>query len=171
MSRDAAETYRQRLEGLGLVLPALPEPRGRYSPWKQHGNQLWLSGVTGRTADAPARQGAVGEDVTLEQARDSARLAAANLIAGIVAATHAAEVSDVVFLRGYVRSVGTFDAHPAVIDAASDVIEEVLRTGTHARAAIGVASLPGGACVELEAVIALTESAEPHRSEGTQDDH
>jgi enamine deaminase RidA (YjgF/YER057c/UK114 family) len=156
--------YRARLAELGLELPDPPAPKGLYLPWQRHGGQLWLSGVTGRTATAPALQGVVGEDLTVEDARGSARLAAANLVGAIVAAGAADEVSAVLFLRGYVRSGSTFDAHPAVIDAASEVLAAVLQVGPSARAAIGVASLPGGACVELEAVVAVGGPRSPNHS-------
>lgn len=147
--------YRARLVELGLELPTPLPPAGLYVPSQRHGEQLWLSGVTGRTATAPARKGVVGDDVSVEDARDSARLAAANLVGAIAAAGGAEEVSAVLLLRGYVRSGSAFDAHPFVIDAASEVLATVLQVGPSARAAIGVASLPGGACVELEAVVVV----------------
>jgi enamine deaminase RidA (YjgF/YER057c/UK114 family) len=152
---DVMEEYRRRLFELGLDLPDLPVPRGRYVAAGHHGDQLWLSGVTGRTAEAPATRGVVGDDITIEQARASARLAATNLIAGVAASGVAAAVTGVLFLRGYVRAVASFGEHPIVVDAASEVLEAVIGGGPHARAAIGVASLPGGACVELEAVLRL----------------
>ena len=152
---EVRQRYRQRLEELGLELGRVPDPRGRYLPAIAHGDQLWLSGVTGRRAAAPALCGVVGEDVAVEQARDSARQAAANLIAAVLSAPVEGRVAGVQFLRGYVRAVDTFEDHPAVIDAASEVLEHVLGGEGHARAALGVASLPGGACVELEAVVRL----------------
>lgn len=98
--------------------------------------------------------GVVGDDVTLEQARAQARYAALNLIAAIDAAVGLQAVTALVHLRGYVRARPDFDAHPAVIDGASEFLIEVFGEdcGAHARTAIGVASLPGGACVELELV-------------------
>ena len=152
---EARQRYRQRLEELGLELGRVPDPRGRYLPALAHGDQLWLSGVTGRRGASPALQGVVGDDVAVEQARDSARQAAANLIAAVLSAPVEGRVAGVQFLRGYVRATATFEDHPAVIDAASEVLEHVLDGRGHARAALGVASLPGGACVELEAVVRL----------------
>jgi enamine deaminase RidA (YjgF/YER057c/UK114 family) len=73
----------------------------------------------------------------------------------VAASGVAAAVTGVLFLRGYVRAVASFGEHPIVVDAASEVLEAVIGGGPHARAAIGVASLPGGACVELEAVLRL----------------
>ncbi len=63
-------------------------------------------------------------------------------------------------LRGYVRATSEFDTHPTVIDGASQLLLDVFgeRVGAHARTAIGVASLPGGACVELDLVVSLAEA-------------
>jgi enamine deaminase RidA (YjgF/YER057c/UK114 family) len=98
--------------------------------------------------------GVVGDDVTVEQARSQARFAALNLIAAIDEAVGLHAVTAIVHLRGYVRATPDFDAHPAVIDGASELLLDVFGEdcGAHARTAIGVASLPGGACVELELV-------------------
>lgn len=149
------DTIRARLAELGLELPAISEPRGRYVPAVADGDRLWISGHTGRTAQAPALAGVVGSDVTVDDARQSARLAAANLVASALSAVDAERLSGVVFLRGYVRAVEDFADHPRIIDAASEVLGHALGRAGHARAAIGVASLPGRACVELEAVIGL----------------
>ena len=66
-------------------------------------------------------------------------------------------VGAVVALRGYVRAATEFDAHPAVVDGASQVLLTAFgaHIGAHARTAIGVASLPGGACVELDLVVSV----------------
>lgn len=96
----------------------------------------------------------MGADVTVEQARTQARHAALNLVAAIDAAVGLDAVTALVHLRGYVRATSDFDAHPAVIDGASALLLDAFgaQCGAHARTAVGVASLPGGACVELELV-------------------
>lgn len=152
---DVTQRYQQRLGEVGLELGPVPEPRGHYLPALAHDGQLWLSGVTGRRATVPALRGVVGDDVSVEQARGSARQAAANLVAAVLWAPTEGRVAGIQFLRGYVRAAGDFEQHPSVIDAASEVLEHVFGGRGHARAALGVASLPGGACVELEAVIRL----------------
>lgn len=146
---------RSRLQSLGLALPPPAAAKGRYLPAVRDGERLWVSGHTGRQGDQPATAGLVGDDVSLEQAQESARLAAVNLLAAALAVVQAEELGAVLFLRGYVRGTSEFTDHPAVVDAASEVIDVALGGGGHARAAIGVASLPGRACVELEAVFGL----------------
>jgi enamine deaminase RidA (YjgF/YER057c/UK114 family) len=149
---SAADDPRERLRRLGFdVVPPLP-PKGAYAAARRSGSLLFVSGHTGRTADAPALAGVVGDGVSVEEARQSARLAAVNLLS-VVAHTIGLTGVSLLQLRGYVRADGGFTDHPSVIDAASQLLAEILADGQmHARAAIGVASLPGGAVVELEAV-------------------
>jgi enamine deaminase RidA (YjgF/YER057c/UK114 family) len=153
-------TIADRLSELGLVIPVPAPPKGAYFPSRRCGDQLWVSGATARSADGPALRGVVGADVTVDAAREQARLAALNLLGAIEAAAGLDAVSAVVQLRGYVRAVPEFDTHPSVIDGASRLLLEVFgeSVGAHARTAIGVASLPGGACVELDLVVSLAEA-------------
>lgn len=143
-----------RLARLGLGVPEAAIPKGAYFPSRLCGNQLWVSGTTARRPDRAGLSGVVGTDVSVEQAQEQARLAALNLIGAIEAAVGVDKVNELVHLRGYVRAAGDFDRHPAVIDGASRLLLDVFgeRCGAHARTAVGVASLPGGACVELELV-------------------
>jgi len=149
---------RERLAQAGFQLPEPAAPKGAYFPSRLSGNQLWVSGTTGRQGATPALRGVVGADVTIEQAQEQARVAALNLLAAVDAATGLESVVSLVHLRGYVRATTEFDAHPTVIDGASTLLLEVFgdQVGAHARTAIGVASLPGGACVELELVATVT---------------
>lgn len=149
-----------RLRELGVVIPAPASPKGAYFPTRRCGDQLWVSGATARSAQTPALRGVVGADVTVDVAREQARLAALNLLGAIDAAAGLDAVGAVVALRGYVRAVPEFDTHPAVIDGASRLLLDVFgeSVGAHARTAIGVASLPGGACVELDLVVSLAEA-------------
>ncbi|BBY16702.1 RidA family protein [Mycolicibacterium litorale] len=150
-------TPRDRLAELGLELPAPPPPKGAYIPYRWCGDQLWVSGATARRPDAPSLRGVVGADVTVGDAAEQARLAALNLLGAVEAAAGLGAVRGLVHLRGYVRGTTDFDAHPVVVDGASELLIEVFGAdrGAHARTAIGVASLPGGACVELELVAAV----------------
>jgi enamine deaminase RidA (YjgF/YER057c/UK114 family) len=147
-----AHAVHERLRRLGFELsPPLP-PKGRYAAARRCGPLLFVSGHTGRTATAPALAGVVGADVDVEAAQESARLAAVNLLSVAEDAVGLESVS-LVHLRGFVRAATDFTDHPRVVDAASELLSEVLADERmHARAALGVSSLPGGAVVELEAV-------------------
>lgn len=147
-------TARQRLQELGLHLPAALPAKGAYLPARVHGDIVFVSGHTGRTATEAALTGTVGDDLDVEAARASARQAALNLLGAVHRAAGLDRVEGVLQLRGYVRAAPSFGQHPAVIDAASELLTQVFGAG-HARAAVGVVSLPGGAAVELEAIFAL----------------
>lgn len=150
-----------RLAARGLELPPAPPPKGAYLAARRWGDQLWISGATARRPEAPALRGVVGADVTVEVAREQAGLAALNLLAAIAGAAALEDVAAVLQLRGYVRGTPDFEDHPAVLDGASDVLLEAFGAdaGRHARTAIGVASLPGGACVEVDLVVSLAAAA------------
>ncbi|MGW0162567.1 RidA family protein [Mycobacterium sp. NPDC003323] len=152
-------SLRQRLAELGLTIPAAPAPRGAYYPTRLHDGQLWVSGATARTNAGPGLAGVVGDDVSASDAKAQAGIAALNLLGAIDTAVGLESVTAVLHLRGYVRAVPDFAAQPGVIDGASELLLAVFGedVGAHARTAIGVASLPGGACVELELVAAVAD--------------
>lgn len=149
-------TAHERLALLGLRLPEPPTPQGSYVPARRHGRELWVAGHTDRTSTAPATTGLVGTDLDVPAAREVARRAALNVLAAADAAVGLDELDSAVFLRGYVVAASGFGDHSQVLDGASDLLADIF--GSHAapaRAAIGVATLPGGACVEVEAVFSL----------------
>ncbi|EKT77306.1 translation initiation inhibitor [Rhodococcus opacus M213] len=148
----------QRLAKMGLAIPAPAPPKGAYFPSRIHRGELWVSGCTARAGNDPALRGVVGEDVSIDDAQYQAERAALNLLGAIEAAVGLDSVTALLHLRGYVRAVPDFDRHPVVVDGASKLLLAVFgdAVGVHARTAIGVASLPGGACVELDLVAAVS---------------
>lgn len=145
-----------RLEALGLEIPAVLPSVGRYAATAVVGELLFVAGHTARTAAGPGLAGRVGVEVSMEQAAAEAARAALNLLAAAHATVGLDRVVAVVQLRGYVRSDTDFTQHPSVIDGASELLAKVFPDAApHTRAAIGVSSLPGGACVELEAVLRI----------------
>lgn len=161
-ARRRREEARARLAGLGYALPEPLPSKGAYASTRAEGGQLWVSGHTGRSPDGLLVTGVVGDDVSVEQAREDAGRAAVNLLAAIDGSPHLphglGSVDAVLHVRVYVRAAADFGQHPAVADGASTLIAEVLgpERGIHARTAIGVASLPGDAPVELEAVLTFS---------------
>jgi enamine deaminase RidA (YjgF/YER057c/UK114 family) len=148
-------TPSKRLTERGFELPPAPKPKGSYASTATSAGLVFVSGHTGRTATRPALTGIVGTDVDLDAARDSAVQAALNVLGALDEAAGLDHVVRTVRLRAYIRASQHFTDHGAVIDPASDLLSHVFPDGGHARSAIGVASLPGGAAVELEAVFAL----------------
>ncbi len=146
----------QRLEELGVVLPAPPVPAGLYQPSVQTGNLLFLSGVGPKLPDGSFVTGKVGATVTFDAARHAARLAGVELLASIQGALGSIDrVTRVVKLLGMVNCAPGFNKTPAVIDGCSQLFFDVF--GEHiarsARSAVGMAELPFDICVEIEAVI------------------
>ncbi|WP_167541132.1 RidA family protein [Janthinobacterium agaricidamnosum] len=122
------------------------------------GQQLWISGQVPRFGPQVRYQGVVGQDISIDMARDAARLALANLLSIIAAACDGdlGRVERVVRLTAYIRGTADFGEHSSVIDAASEILNAVFgERGRHVRSAIGVFSLPNRASVELECVVQL----------------
>lgn len=147
-------TVEDRLAARGWSLTPVVSPLGSYAPAVASGNQVFVSGHTARRADRPGPLGAVGVEVALEEAVEAARVAALNVLSAARSVVSLDDISHPVFLRGYVRSNSFFTRHPEVLQGASEVLG-VAFDPPHARAALGVSSLPGGACVEVECVFQL----------------
>jgi enamine deaminase RidA (YjgF/YER057c/UK114 family) len=153
-----------KLQALGLVLPApmqLPPGVVLPFPWvRVHGNRAFVSGHAAQNADGSLATplGKVGLDVTLEQAQHSARLVALSILASLKR-----ELGDLdrvsAWLRafGMVNSASGFKQQPAVINGFTHLIVELYGTqrGQHARSAVGMAELPFGIAVEIEAEVAI----------------
>jgi enamine deaminase RidA (YjgF/YER057c/UK114 family) len=147
-------TVKDRLTELGIELPVVAVAAGSYLPTVQTGNLLFTAGqlpfVDGRL---PAT-GRVGAEVSPEDAKTYARLAGLNLLAAVDAAVGLDNVERVVKVVGFVASAEGFTGQPGVINGVSDLLADVFgEAGRHARSAVGVAELPLGAPVEVEAII------------------
>jgi len=151
-------TLTQRLAELGLTLPSPAAPAGSYVPARPHGGLLHLSGHIPRRAGAVVT-GRVGDDMDVETARGLARQLALELVATAAQAAGGVDrLAGVVKLLVFVCSAPGFTQQPAVANGASDQLVEIFgEGGRHARSAIGVAELPLGAAVEIEAIFALEE--------------
>jgi enamine deaminase RidA (YjgF/YER057c/UK114 family) len=144
----------QRLEELGINLPAPPEPFGAYVEAVQTGNLLFLSGMLLTEGRAAKFIGRVGAELDVETARRAARLAALNALA--IARQHLGsldKVTRIVRLGVSVATWGDVRDQPRVADAASEVLEGVFgKDRSPCRLVCGVASLPLGTPVELEII-------------------
>lgn len=140
-----------RLHGLGHTLPDLPAPRHAYVQGTHAAGFLYLSGITPKRAGELVLHGICGSDVTTDQAANAAELCAVNSIAALDMVVGLATLQSVVRVTVYVASASDYTEQAIVADAASTILERVLGVrGRHARTAVGVASLPGGAPVEVE---------------------
>lgn len=155
---DAASPY-ERLAALGIILPPPPPPIANFVTHVEEGKLLFLSGQGPREADGRLHTGRVGEDVSVEQAYQHARLTGINLLSVLHAALgDLRRVRRVVKLLGMVNAVPDFGKHPAVINGCSDLFVAVFGdAGQHARSAVGFGSLPDRITVEIEAVVAIRD--------------
>lgn len=147
----------QRLAALGLRLPAVPAPAAAYRPWTTVGAQVLTAGQLPLVDGALPRTGRLGDELTTEQGAELARQAALNLLAvGAAAVGGDLDRLRVDKLTVFVASTPGFTEHHLVANGASTLLVEVLgEAGAHARSAVGVAALPLGSPVEVEAVLGL----------------
>ena len=147
-----------RLQELGIVLPETSPALASYKPVMVHGDLAFVSGQL-PFIDGKVVPGRLGEDVSIEQAQAAARACGLMILAQLKAALIPLDkVRQVVKLGGFVASTPDFVEQHVVVNGASDLMAEVFgEAGKHARAAVGVPALPVGACVEVDAIIALAE--------------
>lgn len=147
-----------RLAELGLELPEVAAPLASYVPAVTSGSLVFTSGQLPLVSGSLLETGKVGEGegrVSPERATELARTCALNALAAV-----AAECGDldrvvrVVKVVGFVASDPDFTGQPAVVNGASELLQEVLGdAGVHARSAVGVAALPMDAPVEVEITV------------------
>ena len=144
-----------RLEELGLVLPAVAAPAGAYVPAVVAGDLVYTAGQLPFVDGALARTGVLGVDVEVDEAADLAAVAALNALAAVASVLDGLDrVTRVVKVTGFVASAPGFTDQPRVINGASQVLVDVFgEHGRHARSAVGVAALPFGSPVEVELVV------------------
>jgi enamine deaminase RidA (YjgF/YER057c/UK114 family) len=145
----------QRLAAQGVDLPDAPAPAANYVPSTISGKLLFVAGQLPFRHGELAISGRVGDDVGLGQGQEAARICALNLLAQAKAACGGDldRLARCLKLGGFVSCGPAFTDHPAVIIGASDLMVEAMgEAGQHARFAVGCASLPRGAAVEVEAI-------------------
>jgi enamine deaminase RidA (YjgF/YER057c/UK114 family) len=146
-----------RLEELGIVLPEAAAPSFNYLPVTLHNGVAYVSGQMPKIDGEVRIFGKVGAEVDLETAREQARICILQGLACLEAALGSLDrIERVLKVTGFVASAPGFNAQPKVIDAASDLLVQILgEPGRHARAAVGVAELPRNAAVEIEMTVAF----------------
>lgn len=152
MSRTA-----QRLDELGIVLPAPAAPIANYAPFTRFGPILIVSGQLPLGPDgkiAPAHVGKLGPDAPIEAASEAARFCAINVLAQARSAVGDLDsVVQVLRLGGFFNVEGRFDSLSQAMNGASDLMAALFgQRGRHARTTVGVAHLPLNAMAEIEAM-------------------
>ena len=147
----------ERMAELGIELPPVPAPLASYVPARRVGDLVFSSGQLPTRDGRPVYTGKLGQDLTVEQGQEAARVAALNCLAAVAAEIGSLdEIEAVVKLTGYVASAPGFVDQPLVANGASTLLEQVFgEAGKHARAAVGVAELPRGVPVEVELIVCV----------------
>jgi enamine deaminase RidA (YjgF/YER057c/UK114 family) len=149
----------QRLQELGIQLPAAPTPFGTYVETLQTGNLLFLSGMLPVVDHKPKYVGRLGKELDAETGRDAAHAAALSALAA--ARRHLGSldrVTRVVRLGVFIATSGDFFDQPRVADAVSDLFHDIFGAEkTSVRQVIGVASLPLGMPIELEVIFEVAD--------------
>ncbi len=153
---EAPTDIEAKLARMGIELPEPRAPVANYVRAVRTGNLVFLAGHGPAKPDGGYVTGKLGKDLTVEQGYEAARLTAIALLASLKQEIgDLDEVTRIVRVFGMVNSTPTFTDQPAVINGASDLLVELFgeERGKHARAAVGMASLPIGIAVEIEMVV------------------
>lgn len=152
-----AGSIETRLEELGLELPSAAAPAANYVPFQISGRQLFISGQLPLISGGPEFKGKLGAEVDINTAQQAAKACALNILAQAKTALGDLDrIQQVLRLGGFVNCTPDFTDHPEVVNGASNFLVEVLGDkGRHTRFAVGVASLPRGVAVEIDALIAI----------------
>ena len=145
----------QRLAELDITLPEAAAPVASYVPAVESGGLLHISGQISFAEDGSLIKGRLGEDVDLEAGQAAARRCGIMLLAQMKAALGSLDrVGRVVKLGVFVNSTPDFTDQPKVANGASELMQQVFgEAGRHARSAVGVAVLPLGVAVEIDAIV------------------
>jgi enamine deaminase RidA (YjgF/YER057c/UK114 family) len=143
----------QKLASLNVTLPQSAPPAANYVPYTISGNLVFISGQLPMKDGKPQDIGKVGKEFSVEQAQDTAKLCAINILSHLKAACGGdlSRVKRCVRLGVFVNSTDSFTDQPKVANGASDFMVAVLGdAGKHSRFAVGVSQLPFGVAVEVD---------------------
>jgi len=153
------DTPEDRIEKLGIELPPSPPPVANYVNAVTTGNLVFLAGKGPNKADGTYVTGKVGRDLTIDEGYAAARRA--GIIQLSVLKAHLGDLSRVkriVKVHGMVNCTDDFTNQPEVINGFSDLMVEVFGDkGKHARAAVGMASLPRNIAVEIDMIVEIEQ--------------
>ncbi len=147
-----------RLRELGITLPKPAAPAANYVPYVVSGSLIFVAGQIPVSDGEVKFKGRLGDDMSVDEGYQAARLCGLNIIAQAGAAAGGLDrIMRIVKLGGFVSCTADFTDHPKVVNGASDLMVEVFGepAGQHARFAVGAPSLPFGVAVEVDAVIEI----------------
>ena len=143
------------LKALNITLPELSKPLANYVHTVRTGNLVYTAGKGSAYPDGKLYTGKLGDDLSIEQGQEAARLAGIRLLASLQAELgDLNKVKRIVKVLGMVNASPDFTEHSQVINGFSDLMVAVFgERGKHARSAVGMGSLPKNLAVEIEMVV------------------
>lgn len=152
-----APTVESRLAALGLTLPSAPAPAANYVPYCVAHNFLYIAGQLPRGPSGIVHVGKVGVNLSVEDAVAAAALCGLNILAQVKAALGGFDrVIQCARITGFINTGPDYRDHAQIMNGVSDLMVAALGDrGRHTRVAVGVASLPSDAAVEIEATFAI----------------
>lgn len=152
-------SFETKLQELGIVLPAAPKPVAAYVPAVSSGDFVYTSGQIAMQKGNLAHKGKLGQDLTVEEGYQAARVCTLNALSAIRAVVGSLDkIEQIVKVVGFVNSAAGFTDQPKVINGASDLLREIFGVaGEHARSAVGVSELPLDTAVEVEMIVKVTK--------------
>ena len=147
-----------RLKELGITLARPPKPVASYVPFTVSGNQVFISGQVPISDGALKYVGKLGVDFSVEVGQAAAQLCAINILSVLREACEGNldRVVRCLKVNVFVNATPDYDKQPEVANGASDLFADVFGdAGKHARAAVGVGSLPRGVAVEVDAIFEI----------------
>lgn len=147
--------FEAKAKELGITIPTPAKPVAAYVPAVKSGNLIFVSGQMPFQDGQLLHKGLLGKDITLEQGYEAARICAINCLGAVKGLVGSLDqIVRIVKVTGFVAATPEFTEHPKVINGASELMEQIFgEHGAHARAAIGMSSLPLGASVEVEMIV------------------
>ena len=154
-------TVEQKLQSMGITIPKTPKPVAAYIPAIQTGNLVFTSGQIPMVKGELKYKGKLGIEFSKQDGYDAAKLCAVNALSAVKSLIGDLDkIEQIIKVVGFVASADGFTEQPAVVNGASEFLQEALgKKGVHARSAVGVAELPLGVPVEVELIVKI-ESGE-----------
>ncbi len=151
-------SYEERAKAIGITIPKAATPLGAYLLAVQFGQLLFTAGQGPLKDGVAVFEGKVGQDLTVDDAYEAAKLAALNCLAAAKSVLGTLDrIERVVKVNGYVNSAPGFTDQPKVMNGASDLLAKIFgEKGRHARTSVGVSELPMNIPVEVDLVLACT---------------
>jgi enamine deaminase RidA (YjgF/YER057c/UK114 family) len=150
-----SKTIAERLNEHGIEIPVAAAPAANYLTWTRTGNLIFTAGQLPLKDGKLISTGILGRDLDASGGQEAARQCAINILAQVKAAIGDLEkIVRIVKITSFVASASDFTTQHLVTNGASDLLVALLGDkGKHARSAVGVASLPMNAPVEIEAIV------------------